>query len=87
MLTAAGGPRRAAEGLGLGADGYLAKPFDFMELIARVRGLARRPAGVRLPVLEAAGRGGLTAGTYAVTTSLRPELLPQALATSHAPAG
>ena len=55
MLTAAGGPRRAAEGLGLGADDYLAKPFDFVELIARVRALARRPAAVRPPVLEAAG--------------------------------
>jgi DNA-binding response OmpR family regulator len=55
MLTAAGGPRRAAEGLGLGADDYLAKPFDFVELIARVRALARRPAAVRPPVLEASG--------------------------------
>jgi len=55
MLTAAGGPRRAAEGLGLGADDYLAKPFDFVELIARVRALARRPAAVQSPVLEAAG--------------------------------
>ena len=54
MLTAAGGPRRAAEGLGLGADDYLAKPFDFVELIARVRALARRPALARPPVLEAA---------------------------------
>jgi DNA-binding response OmpR family regulator len=54
MLTAAGGPRRAAEGLGLGADDYLAKPFDFVELIARVRALARRPAVTRPPVLEAA---------------------------------
>ena len=55
MLTAAGGPCRAAEGLGLGADDYLAKPFDFVELIARVRALGRRPAAARPPVLEAAG--------------------------------
>jgi DNA-binding response OmpR family regulator len=55
MLTAAAGPRRAAEGLGLGADDYLAKPFDFVELIARIRALGRRPSQARPPVLEAAG--------------------------------
>jgi DNA-binding response OmpR family regulator len=55
MLTAAAGPRLAAEGLELGADDYLAKPFDFVELIARVRALARRPSRVQPAVLEAAG--------------------------------
>jgi DNA-binding response OmpR family regulator len=55
MLTAAAGPRQAAAGLGLGADDYLAKPFDFVELIARIRALGRRPSGARPPVLEAAG--------------------------------
>jgi DNA-binding response OmpR family regulator len=55
MLTAAAGPRQAAEGLSLGADDYLAKPFDFVELIARIRALGRRPSGARPPVLEAAG--------------------------------
>ena len=55
MLTAAAGPRQAAEGLGLGADDYLAKPFDFVELIARLRALGRRPSHTRPPVLEAAG--------------------------------
>lgn len=55
MLTAATGAEAAAAGLELGADDYLAKPFEFVELIARVRALARRPAQSRSPVLEAAG--------------------------------
>ena len=55
MLTAAAGAEQAAAGLELGADDYLAKPFEFVELIARVRALARRPSHTRAPVLEAAG--------------------------------
>ena len=51
MLTAAGTVADRVEGLGLGADDYLAKPFAFAELIARIRALARRPAPVLLPVL------------------------------------
>ncbi|HEY2505715.1 MAG TPA: response regulator transcription factor [Streptosporangiaceae bacterium] len=43
MLTAARSVQDRVEGLGLGADDYLPKPFDFSELIARVRALARRP--------------------------------------------
>ena len=42
MLTAAGQVEDRVEGLNLGADDYLAKPFDFAELVARVRALARR---------------------------------------------
>ena len=48
MLTAAGSVRERVEGLGLGADDYLPKPFDFAELIARIRALGRR-AGAPLP--------------------------------------
>jgi DNA-binding response OmpR family regulator len=55
MLTAATGAEQAAAGLELGADDYLAKPFEFVELTARVRALARRPAQTRSPVLQAAG--------------------------------
>jgi len=43
MLTAAGSVRDRIEGLGLGADDYLPKPFDFSELVARVQTLGRRP--------------------------------------------
>jgi DNA-binding response OmpR family regulator len=43
MLTAASSLKDRVEGLGLGADDYLPKPFEFAELVARIRALARRP--------------------------------------------
>jgi DNA-binding response OmpR family regulator len=42
MLTAAGTVGDRVEGLNLGADDYLAKPFAFEELVARVHALSRR---------------------------------------------
>jgi len=50
MLTAASTVSDKVDGLGLGADDYLAKPFDFAELVARIRAIGRRPA-VSLPPL------------------------------------
>jgi DNA-binding response OmpR family regulator len=52
MLTAAGTVRDRVAGLGLGADDYLPKPFDFAELVARIRALARRSAPAVPPVLD-----------------------------------
>jgi DNA-binding response OmpR family regulator len=55
MLTAATDVRRRVEGLTLGADDYLGKPFAFAELIARVRALGRRARPAAPPVLECGG--------------------------------
>jgi DNA-binding response OmpR family regulator len=51
MLTAASTISDRVEGLGLGADDYLPKPFDFAELVARIRALARRTAMPLPPML------------------------------------
>ena len=53
MLTASGSVADRVEGLSIGADDYLAKPFAFDELVARVRALARRATPVTPPVLRA----------------------------------
>ena len=52
MLTAASTVAERVHGLGLGADDYLPKPFDFAELVARVRALGRRSAAPLPPTLE-----------------------------------
>jgi DNA-binding response OmpR family regulator len=51
MLTAAGTLDDLIEGLSLGADDYLPKPFRFAELVARIHALARRAGPSRPPVL------------------------------------
>jgi DNA-binding response OmpR family regulator len=51
MLTARDAPADRVAGLDEGADDYLVKPFDFGELLARMRALQRRPATVQQPEL------------------------------------
>jgi DNA-binding response OmpR family regulator len=51
MLTAAGTLEDRVEGLSQGADDYLPKPFEFAELVARIRALGRRARPALPPVL------------------------------------
>ncbi|MFC8957586.1 response regulator transcription factor [Streptomyces sp. NPDC057101] len=55
MLTVSTTVRERVEGLGLGADDYLVKPFAFAELVARIQALGRRSRPAAPPVLERAG--------------------------------
>ncbi|MEO6651047.1 MAG: response regulator transcription factor [Ilumatobacteraceae bacterium] len=50
MLTAKDGEWDEAEGLDIGADDYLVKPFSFPVLLARLRALARRTSDRRVPI-------------------------------------
>jgi DNA-binding response OmpR family regulator len=55
ILTAAGDVPDRVQGLSLGADDYLPKPFAFAELVARIRALGRRARPAAPPVLSRAG--------------------------------
>jgi DNA-binding response OmpR family regulator len=55
MLTAATSLADRVQGLEIGADDYLTKPFEYPELVARVRALGRRSVAPVAPVLERAG--------------------------------
>ena len=51
VVSAMGSPDDRVEGLDLGADDYLAKPFLVEELVARIRAVLRRPANVQAQVI------------------------------------
>jgi two-component system, OmpR family, copper resistance phosphate regulon response regulator CusR len=71
MLTARDAVDDRVAGLDSGADDYLTKPFDFKELLARMRALARRSAVLRPDLLRVADLTMNTA-SHAVTRSGRP---------------
>ena len=52
LLTARAEPDERVEGLNLGADDYLTKPFDIAELVARIHAVARRASGEKLTLLQ-----------------------------------
>ncbi len=80
MLTAARSVQERVEGLDLGADDYLPKPFYFAELTARIRALGRR-AAASLPVTLSCGDLSLDpARRVAVRAGRRLPLTPKELA-------
>src|SRR5919107_1095272 len=72
MLTASGTVADRVSGLSLGADDYLAKPFAFPELVARVRALGRRSTPAAPPVLTA---GDIELDSAKRTVARRGELI------------
>jgi len=77
MLTASSTVADRVDGLGLGADDYLPKPFDFAELVARIRALARRSAPAVPPVLECGGLALDPGRRVALRSGRRLDLSPK----------
>jgi two-component system copper resistance phosphate regulon response regulator CusR len=73
MLTARGGPDERVEGLDVGADDYLSKPYHFPELLARVRALLRRGPALTPSVLSL---HDLTVDTRARRVERAGEVIP-----------
>ena len=66
LLTALDGSGDIVKGLDMGADDYIVKPFEFSELLARIRLVTRRSAGVRENILTV---GDLSLDLHARTAS------------------
>ena len=80
MLTAARSTDSLVEGLALGADDYLPKPFRFAELVARLRALGRR-RGEALPTVLRSGELELDPGRRVATRAGAPlDLSPKEFA-------
>ncbi len=71
LLTALDGSGNVVKGLDMGADDYIVKPFEFSELLARIRLVTRRSAGSRDNVLSAGGLA-LDIGSRSVTREGTP---------------
>jgi DNA-binding response OmpR family regulator len=80
MLTAADAIEDRVEGLSLGADDYLPKPFAFAELVARIRALARRSGPALAPILVAGDIRLDPAQRAATRAGRRLELSPREFA-------
>jgi DNA-binding response OmpR family regulator len=80
MLTASAGLEERVAGLGLGADDYLPKPFAFVELVARIRALARRAQPAVPPVMTSGELRLDPAQRIAHRAGRRLELSPKELA-------
>lgn len=67
VLTARGNWDERVEGIDAGADDYLTKPFRMEELVARIRALVRRAAGIANPMIEV---GDITLDTRQMRISI-----------------
>jgi len=75
MLTARDASADRVQGLDSGADDYVVKPFDLPELLARLRALIRRSAGVAKPNIEMIGDIVIDSRACTVTRSGQPVVL------------
>jgi DNA-binding response OmpR family regulator len=80
MLTAAGTLQDRVGGLELGADDYLSKPFDFPELVARIRALGRRSTPPLPPTLTSSDLTLDPSRRVATRAGRRLELSPKEFA-------